>query len=157
MSQNTIESQDRAMRRLTTALRRMGTASAVHSQSVAKRVGLSSVDLECLDMIYLSGPVTAGQIAQHTKFTTGAVTGLIDRLEKKGYVERVEDPKDRRKVVVRIVPENIRPIQDLYVPMSEATTALMKRYRDDQLETMAEFIERGTELLTARADDLDRA
>jgi len=143
------------MRRLSMVMRRMGTASALHSQSVAKRVGLSSVDLECLDMVYLEGPVTAGQIARHTKLTTGAVTGLIDRLEKKGYVERVEDPGDRRRVVVRVVAKNIRPIQDLYVPMSKLTTAYMKRYSAAQLSLISEFIEGGTEILLGRARQLD--
>lgn len=136
-------------------MRRMGTASALHSQSVAKHVGLSSVDLECLDMVFLEGAVTAGQIAKHTRLTTGAVTGLIDRLERKGYVERVQDPKDRRKVVVRIVPKNIAPIQNLYLPLSRATTALMEEFSVDQLLTVATYIERGTELLIARASELD--
>lgn len=148
-------SQDEAIARLTTMLRRMGAASALHSQAVAKRVGLSSVDLECLDMILLAGPVTAGQIMEHTKLTSGAVTGLIDRLARKGYVERAADPQDRRKVIVRIVPEEIRPLQELFAPMAERSTALMRQYSAEELELIAGFVAKGTALALERASELE--
>jgi len=148
-------SQDQAIERLTTVLRRMGAASALHSQAAAKRVGLAAVDLECLDMILLAGPVTAGQIMEHTKLTSGAVTGLIDRLARKGYVERAADPQDRRKVLVRIVPEAVRPLQELFVPMAERSAALMRQYRAEELELIAGFVEKGTALALERARELD--
>lgn len=148
-------SQDEAIARLTTMLRRMGAASALHSQAVARRVGLSSVDLECLDMILLAGPVTAGQIMEHTKLTSGAVTGLIDRLAKKGYAERAADPHDRRKVIVRIVPEAIRPLMELFGPMAERSAALMRQYSAEELELIAGFIEKGTALALERARELE--
>lgn len=148
-------SQDQAIARLTTILRRMGAASALHSQAVAKRAGLASVDLECLDLILLAGPVTAGQIIEHTKLTSGAVTGLIDRLAKKGYVERAADPQDRRKVLVRIVPEAVRPLLDLFAPMAERTAALMRQYSAEELELIAGFVEKGTALALERARELE--
>ncbi|CAN7600179.1 MarR family transcriptional regulator [Bosea sp. LjRoot90] len=147
--------QGQAIERLTTVLRCMGAASALHSQAVAKRVGLAPVDLECLDMILLAGPVTAGQIMEHTKLTSGAVTGLIDRLAKKGYVERAADPQDRRRVIVRIVPEAIRPIQEFFVPMAERSAALMRHYSAEELELIAGFVEKGTALALERARELD--
>lgn len=148
-------SQDEAIARLTTILRRMGAASALHSQAVAKRAGLASVDLECLDMILLAGPVTAGQIMEHTKLTSGAVTGLVDRLSRKGYVERAADPQDRRKVIVRIVPEAIRPLMELFGPMAERSAALMRQYSAEELELIAGFIEKGTALALERARELE--
>jgi len=148
-------SQDQAIARLTTILRRMGAASALHSQAVAKRAGLASIDLECLDMILLAGPVTAGQIMEHTKLTSGAVTGLIDRLARKGYVERAADPQDRRKVIVRIVPEAIRPLQELFAPMAERSAALMQQYSAEELELIAGFVEKGTAIALERASELD--
>lgn len=147
--------QDEAIARLTTVLRRMGAASALHSQAVAKRAGLASIDLECLDMILLAGPVTAGQIMEHTKLTSGAVTGLIDRLARKGYVERAADPQDRRKVIVRIVPEAIRPLQELFAPMAKRSTALMGQYSTEELELIAGFVEKGTALALERASELE--
>lgn len=148
-------SQDEAIARLTTLLRRMGAASALHSQAVAKRAGLASVDLECLDMILLAGPVTAGQIMEHTKLTSGAVTGLIDRLARKGYVERAADPQDRRKVLVRIVPEAIKPLLDLFAAMAERSAALMRQYSAEELALIAGFVEKGTALALERAGELE--
>ncbi|MCP4561903.1 MAG: MarR family transcriptional regulator [Bosea sp.] len=148
-------SQDEAIARLTTVLRRMGAASVLHSQAVAKRAGLASVDLECLDMILLAGSVTAGQIMEHTKLTSGAVTGLIDRLARKGYVKRTADPQDRRKVLVRIVPEAIRPLQELFAPMAERSAALMGQYSAEELELIAGFIEKGIAIALERASELD--
>lgn len=150
-------SQEAAAKRLTNAFRRMGTASALHSQSVARRLGLASVDLECLDMIVLNGPVTAGKIAEHTKLTTGAVTGLIDRLQKKGFVERIDAPADRRKVLVQIVQENIKSISDLYLPMSKATKEMMKGYTAEELDLVAGFMEKSAEIGQRRAEELDKA
>lgn len=133
----------------------MGAASALHSQAIAKRAGLASVDLECLDMILLAGPVTAGQIMEHTKLTSGAVTGLIDRLVKKGYVERAADPQDRRKVLVRIVPDAIRPLLDLFAPMAQRSAALMRQYSAEELELIAGFVEKGTAIALERASELE--
>jgi DNA-binding MarR family transcriptional regulator len=150
-----LSSQAQAITRLTTVLRRMGAASALHSQAVARRAGLSSVDLECLDMILLAGPVTAGQIMEHTKLTSGAVTGLIDRLARRGYVERTPDAQDRRKVIVRIVPEAIKPLQELFAPMAERSAALMAQYSAEELALIAGFIEKGTALALERAGELE--
>ncbi len=155
MSPDARESQPEPSGRLAVALRRLGTASTLHSQAVARRVGLTPVDLECLDMIVLDGPVTAGRIALHTGLTTGAVTGLVDRLERKGYVERVSDPGDRRKVMVRAIPANIAPVQAQFRAMAEATSALMATYPPQDLALIAGFIERGTALLVTRATDLN--
>lgn len=148
-------SQDEAIARLTTMLRRMGAASALHSQAVARRANLASVDLECLDMILLAGPVTAGQIMEHTKLTSGAVTGLIDRLSRKGYVERAADPQDRRKVLVRVVPEAVRPLQELFAPMAERSAALMRQYSPEELALIASFVEKGTTIALERASELE--
>src|SRR3981081_4383910 len=84
--------------RLMLALRRSSAAGVLHGQTVARRVGVNSTDLECLDLILKSGPSTAGEIARHTGLTSGAVTGLIDRLERLGLVERTADPAGRRTV-----------------------------------------------------------
>ncbi|XVV04365.1 MarR family winged helix-turn-helix transcriptional regulator [Actinosynnema sp. CA-248983] len=70
---------------------------------VAERMGLSPTDEKCLDLaVRAEGPVTAGRIAELSGLSTGAVTGVIDRLEKAGYVRRVRDPHDRRKVLVEV-------------------------------------------------------
>src|SRR5580704_16132559 len=74
-------------------------AVVVFHDLVGRCLGVSATDRKCLDLLS-RGPVTAGELARFTGLTTGAVTGIIDRLEKAGYAERINDPNDRRRVLV---------------------------------------------------------
>jgi len=140
--------------RLMLALRRTSAASVLHSQAVARHVGISPSDLECLDLILLSGPATAGQIGERTSLTSGAVTGLIDRLERQGFVERTADPGDRRKVLVRVREERLNELMALYEPMRAATYALLAEYTEEQLALIADFAKRASEIALARVGEL---
>src|SRR6185369_16036553 len=98
------------MQELEHAARRSSAQGVVFSQAVANSVGISSSDLECLDFLNLEGRVTAGRLAEVTGLTTGAITGVVDRLEKAGLVRRERDADDRRKVFITTVPENVAKI-----------------------------------------------
>src|SRR5689334_2301516 len=101
------EGKGELMERLMLALRRSSAAGVLHGQTIARGAGINSSDMECLDLIIMSGPSTAGEIGRRTGLSSGAVTGLIDRLEKQGLVERAADPDDRRKVLVRVRADRI--------------------------------------------------
>ncbi|MFD7653677.1 MarR family winged helix-turn-helix transcriptional regulator [Actinosynnema sp. NPDC059797] len=89
---------------------------------VAERMGLSPTDGKCLDLaVRAEGPVTAGRIAELSGLSTGAVTGVIDRLERAGYVRRVRDPHDRRKVLVEVVPGD-----DRFSPLFEGSRQTLR-------------------------------
>src|ERR1700733_11041636 len=90
--------------KLAAAMRDVSGLSVLHSQAVAGRLGINSTDLECLDLVE-RGPVAAGALAGATGLTTGAITGVIDRLERAGFVRREADSADRRKVLVRALPK----------------------------------------------------
>jgi DNA-binding MarR family transcriptional regulator len=141
--------------RLMLALRRSSAAGVLHGQTVARRVGVNSSDLECLDLILMSGPSTAGEIARHTGLTSGAVTGLIDRLERLGLVERTADPADRRKVLVRVREDRIGPIARLYAPLEKAMQSLLAGYSREELKLLIEFAEQSGDLLQARVSELN--
>jgi DNA-binding MarR family transcriptional regulator len=141
--------------RLMLALRRSSAAGVLHGQTIARRVGVNSTDLECLDLILMSGPSTAGEIARHTGLTSGAVTGLIDRLERLGLVERTADPADRRKVLVRVREDRIGPIAALYAPLEKAMQALLAGYSKEELKVLIDFSERSGGLLLARVSELN--
>jgi DNA-binding MarR family transcriptional regulator len=141
--------------RLMLALRRSSAAGVLHGQTVARRVGVNSSDLECLDLILMSGPSTAGEIARHTGLTSGAVTGLIDRLERLGLVERTADPADRRKVLVRVREDRTGPIAALYAPLEKAMQALLAGYSKEELKVLIDFSERSGGLLLARVSELN--
>jgi DNA-binding MarR family transcriptional regulator len=132
--------------RLDGALRKVSAQSVLLSDTVARLVGLNSTDLECLDLLYLSGPATAGRLADHTGLTTGATTAVIDRLERAGYVRRTRDTHDRRVVVVEALPAGIRRIEPLYRRLARAMDQLHHEYDDRQLTVVAEYLSRAVDL-----------
>jgi DNA-binding MarR family transcriptional regulator len=133
--------------RLDETLRKVGAHSVLLSDTVARLVGLNSTDLECLDLVSLAGPTTAGRLAAHTGLTTGAMTAVIDRLEQAGFVRRRADPDDRRRVLVEAVPGGIRHIEPLYRRLGESMTRLNGEYDERQLALIAEYLTRAVDLV----------
>src|SRR5882757_4375726 len=86
-------------------IRRLTRTTLMHQHLIAQRIGLNVTDAECIDFLQEMGPSTAGALAKATGLTTGAITNVIDRLEKAGFVKRGPDPKDRRKVIVSFIPD----------------------------------------------------
>ena len=127
-------------------VRRMTAQSVLISQAVSERFGLTSSDLECLDLALLSGGATAGEFAKATGLTTGAITGVIDRLERAGYVRREKDPADRRKVVVRARPAMTRQIAPLYDSLQREMSALWSTYSDEELALILDFLTKSCDL-----------
>src|SRR3981189_1814915 len=121
------------MQELEHAVRRSSAQGVIFGQTVASRVGISSSDLECLDFLNLEGRVTAGRLAEVTGLTTGAITGVVDRLEKAGLGRRERDAIDRRKVFIAIVPENVARIGKFYVHMQRAMQNVFGSYTDAEL------------------------
>ena len=136
----------KAVARVGNLVRRMGAQSVIVSQTVAARFGLNTTDLEGLDLIQLQGQVSAGQLAAATGLTSGAVTALIDRLERAGYVERIDDPADRRRVLVRIREGAIVEIAKVYAPMQKRMFALWSRYSAAELAVIEDFLSRSLDL-----------
>src|SRR6185369_8890557 len=83
---------------------------------VMERAGLNRTDWRCLDILGTRGPMTAGQLAEAVRLTSGAVTGVLDRLEAAGLVRRIRDTKDRRKVIVEVTAELDRLGAPVYGP-----------------------------------------
>ncbi|MCP2169301.1 MarR family winged helix-turn-helix transcriptional regulator [Goodfellowiella coeruleoviolacea] len=91
------------LRRISDLSRQTSTLTVMFHSWVAEQMGLSGTDHKCLDLVARADrPLTAGQIAELSGLSTGAVTGVIDRLERAGHVRRVRDPHDRRKVLVEV-------------------------------------------------------
>lgn len=134
------------VKRVEVAVRRMGAQAVITSRTVAGRFGMHMTDLEVLDLIFLRETVSAGELADATGLTSGSVTALIDRLARAGYVERCDDPSDRRKVLVRIRRDNIEPIKATYMSMQARMFALWSSYEPRDLEVIIDFITRSTEL-----------
>ena len=95
------------LKTLDETLRKVGAQSVLLSDTVAKLVGANPTDLECLDLLGLGGPTTAGRLAAHTGLTTGAMTAVIDRLERAGFARRLRSTEDRRSVLVEALPNRL--------------------------------------------------
>lgn len=129
-------------------------------QAVADRLGLHVTDLRCLNLLRLGGPATAGELAARTGLTTGAITRMIDRLLKAGYVRREHDAQDRRRVNISVIQERIDEIAPHYEVMAREFGAAMAGYSVEQLALVLDVFNRLHETsvrVTAllRADDTD--
>ena len=124
-------------------MRRSSAQGVLFGQTVANLAGISGSDLDCLDFLNLEGRVTAGRLAEVTGLTTGAITGVVDRLEKAGLVRRERDEADRRKVFIATVPENVARIGRFYVPMQQAMNKLWSTYSDAELQLLLRFASEG--------------
>jgi DNA-binding MarR family transcriptional regulator len=142
------------MQELEHAVRKSSALGVIFGQTVANSVGVSSSDLECLDFLNIEGRVTAGRLAELTGLTTGAITGLVDRMEKAGFVRRERDEEDRRKVYIAIVPEALGKIARYYEPLQKAVTRNWEAYSDAELKLILRFMSEGYETMLGVLDAL---
>ena len=112
----------------------------LHNQAVAQQLGLGGSDSQFLSLLGMHGPLTPGRLAELTGLTTGTVTGVIDRLERGGYVRRERDATDRRKVLVTQVPEAVAAIARHYREHGEHLDAVLGRRDAAQLRVIADFL-----------------
>jgi DNA-binding MarR family transcriptional regulator len=128
--------------------REMSTETILFHQGVADVLGLHITDHKCLDLIRQYGAMPAGSIAELTSLTTGAVTGIIDRLEKAGYVRRVNDPKDRRRTIVEPVRNKKweRNVEAIFIPFHERMRKLLSSYSDSELAFLLDVLTKSIEL-----------
>ncbi len=142
------------MQELEHAVRKSSALGVIFGQTVANAVGVSSSDLECLDFLNIEGRVTAGRLAELTGLTTGAITGLVDRMEKAGLVRRERDEADRRKVYIAIVPEALGRVGRFYQPLQKAVTKNWEGYTDAELKLLVRFMTQGYDTMLGVLDDL---
>ena len=125
----------------------MGSMATLHNHAVASFARLHETDQECLDLLDWTGPITAGEIGTHLGLSSGAVTGLLDRLEADGWVRRERDSADRRRIIVHMSHERGAELWPLYQPLSEAIEAYRDQLTDRDLRVIVEFLEWSNETL----------
>jgi DNA-binding MarR family transcriptional regulator len=116
-----------------------GAASAF-DERVAAKFKLSRTDMRCLDLLDRTGPMTAGQLADETGLTTGAVTFLLDRLEEAGMVARRRDTDDRRRVWVELIPSAHKRMVRMQQPIVEEMRAVAQRFKAEELAIVRDFM-----------------
>src|SRR5215470_3991220 len=127
--------------------RTLSTHTVMLHAAVAERLGLNITDHKALDFACRGGgTVTAGELAELTGLTTGAITGVIDRLEKAGFARRERDPNDRRRIILRPTAR-AQEIGKLFESLARSMTKLCSQYTDRDLALMIDFFDRITTLV----------
>jgi DNA-binding MarR family transcriptional regulator len=133
---------------LATALRVQAARTVLFQAAVAQSVGLNATDFNCLSLLDLEGPMTPGQLAERAGLSRGgAVTTVIDRLQKAGFVRRRPDAEDRRRVIVETVPETFAErVDTTFADFRVALGGLLAELAPEQRELLLEFTERSNEV-----------
>jgi DNA-binding MarR family transcriptional regulator len=132
-------SRDELVAEFIDAVRASQTAVDMLDEQVADFLGVHRTDMRCLDILDREGPMTAGQLAEKARISPGAMTALLDRLERKGLARRIRDTEDRRRVLVEITAEVRKGAAELYGPPEESAQEL-GAYTDEQLEFLIDFL-----------------
>jgi DNA-binding MarR family transcriptional regulator len=128
-------------------------ATDVVDELISQLLGINRTDARCLDLLDQHGSMSAGDLAEASRLTTGAITAVIDRLERAGLARRVPDPSDRRRVRVELTEKAYRLATELMVePMQAAWAPLADRYDDEQLRLILDFTRWGRELQERHAE-----
>jgi DNA-binding MarR family transcriptional regulator len=122
--------------------------------AVAELLGVNRTDILCLDILARLGTVPAGRLAEESRLTTGAITAVLDRLEHAGYVRRLNDPADRRRVLVETTNRFRELAEHAWGPVAEELLSSGNRFTQEQLDGIREFLRLGAELASRRAEEL---
>ena len=138
--------------------RQLGTVSVFLHQAIASKLGLNVTDTRCFELMsrYEEKSLTAGDLARATGLTTGAVTGILDRLENAGLVQRYRDVHDRRKVFIRPRPEALRRFGRFYEGLAGAMLKLASSYATNELAVICNYMEQTLKVFRAESAKLSK-
>ena len=126
---------------LALAGRAMSAATVMFHSTVAAARGLSATEEKALDLLDRFGPLTAGELAKRSGLAPASVTGLVNRLERKGYARRIANPSDRRSILIEVDPERLyAAMAPLFADWFGSLGELWARYSDEQLELILHFM-----------------
>ncbi len=138
--------------------RELSTAVILFHEAVASRLGMSAAEWKCLGLLSQHGPATAGRLAERSGFTTGAITGIVDRLETAGYVRREPNPQDRRSVIIQpLRNDELREVvTPIFASLGRTMADLSRRYTAKELAAIQDYFERTIQTLRAETAKLTR-
>jgi DNA-binding MarR family transcriptional regulator len=143
--------------RLSLAIRASQNISEAFDEHVAAAAGINRTDLRCLDILGQRGPITAGELAEAMHLSGGAITTLVDRLERAGYARRTRDTIDRRRVLVELEPGAVERAFPYYEPLFHGTVRLLEGRTDEELELIIDFLVQGREMVERELEKLESA
>lgn len=143
-----LSSREAAIARMAEVMREFMARAVLFQDAVAKSAGVNSTDLQCLGLLMSEGPATPGELAERTGLTAGgAITAVIDRLERDGYATRQRDPHDRRRVMVIANPEKLfERVGAIYARVGDRWADYLDTLSDEQIVFANELFARAAEV-----------
>jgi DNA-binding MarR family transcriptional regulator len=137
-----IRKRQKSTAEIRDALRALRIQLSLLNYRVGSQLGLKDVDLDCLDIIDTSGPLSPSALAREAGLHPATMTGILDRLERGGWIVRERCPTDRRSVIVRAVRDRYAELLRLYSAMNRSMNKILADYSDSELEVIADFMRR---------------
>ena len=151
----TETSRRQLVRSIVDQARRSSTRSVLLHAVIAERLGLNPSDHKCADLLTAeAGVSTPGRMAELTGLSTGAITGVLDRLERAGFVVREPDPNDRRRTLVRLTPERMPNMHRIFAPLSEGMERICANYTAAELSLILRFMRESYEMSVLAAEEV---
>lgn len=135
-------------------LRELSTQLSLLSRHIGARVNLKDVDFDCLELINRHAPLNPSALARHAGLHPATITGILDRLERGGWIARDRDLNDRRAVIVRAVRDRNAELFRLYAGMNTSMDQICAGYTDSELQLLANFLRRTTNAGRDATDEL---
>jgi DNA-binding MarR family transcriptional regulator len=136
------------LRRMWELGREMSTQTVFLHQAIAQSAGLNATDTKCIDLILRceNEHATAGWLSQQSGLTTGAITHILDRLEKRHYIRRIRDTQDRRRIFIEVNLASVKPLQPKYEAIGNAYMAMLEKFTDAELQLICDYLEKTSEV-----------
>lgn len=144
----------RAINDITDSMRELAVQMTVLNMRAGERVGLRDVDLKALDILMRDGAASASILGRRLGMHPATMTGILDRLEKGGWIVRERDPDDRRAVRVRAAHPKAGEVVQLFMGINDEMAGVFERYDQRQLETLVDFIQSATDAAKTAAGQL---
>ena len=148
--------REELMQRVFLAGRELSTAAVMFHTAVAAKGGLTATETKALDLLERLGPLTAGELSEQSGLAPASVTGLIDRLERKGVARRIPHPQDRRRVLIEMNRDYLAVSEPIFDDFVAGVRELCAKYSDDQLEIIIEFVTSSARVQQAATTKLTR-
>lgn len=150
----TQQERSQIQQELHQAQRLQGAYSAVHASHIAASVGINAIDLECLDLLQIHGPLPTGQLAAKAGLRTATMTSILDRLEKAGFVRRDRSGADRRVVIVHIEARAAQEVGPLFSHIATHMAKVEEQFSDDELAIVSRYTKLAASAAIKAIDDL---
>jgi DNA-binding MarR family transcriptional regulator len=151
-----IRRRQRSSAQVRESLRELRIQLSLLNYRIGSQLDLKDVDLDCLDILDVYGPLSPSALARRAGLHPATMTGVLDRLERGGWIARERDASDRRAVVVRILSDRYAELMRFYSPMNRSMNKILAKYSDSELEAIADFMGRTVDAGRSATDELTR-